>query len=176
VRRAWAHRKTLTGGAEAAAQPLSASPRVGSAQQAVTAALRTESFRLGCRSSLSSIPPRTKSPRPWRLWTHGDRPRRGSRGAYAKLGRVIDKNEAWLKAIEVMTAWTDEQDSTDFVSGRIGQHTAGADDGLELTAGLVNLAGALLSNLAKERGNGTPEGEREILQEFARRVERRRQR
>jgi hypothetical protein len=89
---------------------------------------------------------------------------------------VIDKNEAWLKAIEVMTAWTDEQDSTDFVSGRIGQHTAGADDGLELTAGLVNLAGALLSNLAKERGNGTPEGEREILQEFARRVERRRQR
>jgi hypothetical protein len=68
---------------------------------------------------------------------------------------VIDKNQAWLKAIEVMTAWTDNQDSTDFVSERIGEYTERPDDGLELTAGLVNLAGVLLQNLAKARGNGT---------------------
>jgi hypothetical protein len=88
---------------------------------------------------------------------------------------VIDKNEAWLKAIEVMTAWTDDQDSTDFASARAGEHTAGPDGGLELTAGLISLAGVLLQNLAKARGDGTPEGERAILHEFALRVKRRQQ-
>jgi hypothetical protein len=88
---------------------------------------------------------------------------------------VIDKNEAWLKAIEVVTAWTDSHDGTAFVSERIGEYTAGPDGGLELTAGLVNLAGVLLQNLAKARGDGTPEGERAILHEFALRVNRRQQ-
>lgn len=89
---------------------------------------------------------------------------------------MIDKNEAMLTAIEVVTAWTDNQDNTDFVTERVVGYTAGPDDGLTLTVGLLNLSGVLLQNLAKVRGDGTPEGERAILRELALRVERRRQR
>jgi hypothetical protein len=83
---------------------------------------------------------------------------------------MIDKNEAMLKAIEVVTAWTDDEHNTDFVTERVVGYTAASEDeGLELTAGLVTLAGVLLQNLAKARG----EGERAILRELALRVQRR---
>ena len=60
---------------------------------------------------------------------------------------MIDKDEAMLTAIEVMTAWTDSEDDTEFVAQRASQHTAGPDDGLALTTGLISLCG-LLFNLA----------------------------
>ena len=69
-----------------------------------------------------------------------------------------------------MTAWTDDEHNTDFVTERVAGYTAGPDDGLELTVGLVNLSGVLLQNLAKARG----EGERDILHELALRTQRRR--
>ena len=87
---------------------------------------------------------------------------------------MIEKDEAMLTAIEVMTAWTDNQNDTEFAAQRAAQYTAGPDDGLTLTVGLISLSGILLQNLAKARGDGTPEGERAILREFALRVERRR--
>jgi hypothetical protein len=89
---------------------------------------------------------------------------------------MIDKNEAMLTAIEVVTAWTDSEDNTEFVAQRASQHTAGPDDGLTLTTGLISLCGVLLFNLAKLRGasgEATAEEQREILRELALRVERR---
>jgi hypothetical protein len=89
---------------------------------------------------------------------------------------MIDKNDAMLAAIEVVTAWTDNQDDNEFVAERATQYTAGPDGGLTLTIGLITLSGVLLQNFAKARGDGTPEGERAILRELALRVERRRNR
>jgi hypothetical protein len=84
---------------------------------------------------------------------------------------MVDKNEALRTAIDVMTAWTDQQDSTEFISRRAGEHLAGTDEGVELTSGLVTLCGVLLLNLAKAAGasgDGTPEEQRAILQDLAR--------
>ena len=81
-----------------------------------------------------------------------------------------------LTAIEVVTAWTDSEDNTEFVTERVAGYTAGPDDGLTLTVGLVNLCGVLLLNLAKLRGasgDATTEEQRKILRELALRVERR---
>jgi hypothetical protein len=89
---------------------------------------------------------------------------------------MIDKNEAMLTAIDVVTAWTDNEDNTDFVSERVGEYLAGPDDGITLTVGLVNLFGVLLMNLAKVRGasgDGMTEEQREILRELALRTSRR---
>ena len=90
---------------------------------------------------------------------------------------MIDKNNAMLTAIEVVTAWTDSEDDNEFVAQRASQHTAGPDDGLTLTVGLISLSGVLLQNLAKLRGasgEATADEQREILRELALRVERRR--
>ena len=83
---------------------------------------------------------------------------------------MIDKDEATRTAIDVMTALTDQQDSTDFVSQRVGEYLAGPDGGVELTVGLVNLCGWLLLRLAKAEGasgNATPDEQRAILRELA---------
>lgn len=89
---------------------------------------------------------------------------------------MIDKNEAMLTAIEVVTAWTDSEDDTEFAAQRASQHAAGPDEGLTLTVGLISLCGVLLSNLAKLRGasgEATAGEQREILRDLALRVERR---
>ena len=83
---------------------------------------------------------------------------------------MIDKNEAIRTAIDVMTALTTQQDSTEFVSQRVGEYLAGEDEGIELTVGLVNLCGWLLLRLAKAEGasgNATPEEQRAILRDLA---------
>ena len=88
-----------------------------------------------------------------------------------------DKNEGMLTAIEVVTAWTDsDDDDTEFAAQRASQHTAGPDERLTLTVGLISLCGVLLFNLAKLRaasGEATAEEQREILRDLALRVERR---
>ncbi len=89
---------------------------------------------------------------------------------------MIDPNEAWLQAIEVMTAYTDNDNDTSFATGIAGERTAGEDGGLTLVAGLINLSGMLLYNLAKQRGDGSAEGQRAILNEFALVVKRRQER
>jgi hypothetical protein len=83
---------------------------------------------------------------------------------------MIDKNESIRKAIDALTAWTTEQDSTDFVSRRVGEYLAGPDEGVGLLVGLLNLSGWLLLRLAKaegESGNATPQEQRAILQDLA---------
>jgi hypothetical protein len=66
-----------------------------------------------------------------------------------------------------MMALTTQQDSTEFMSMRVGEYLAGPDEGVELLVGLVNLCQWLLLLLAKAEGesnNATPEEQRAILQ------------
>jgi hypothetical protein len=83
---------------------------------------------------------------------------------------MIDKSEATLKAIDVMTALTTQQDSTDFVTERVLEYLGGPDQGIELVVGLVNLSQLLLLLAAKaegESGNATPDEQRAVLQYIA---------
>jgi hypothetical protein len=86
---------------------------------------------------------------------------------------MIDKNEALRNAIDVMTAWTMQQDSTEFAQGRVAEYLAGPDGGVAFMLGLLSLAGWLLLRVAKAEGasgNATPDEMRAVLQDIARRT------
>jgi hypothetical protein len=86
---------------------------------------------------------------------------------------MIDKDEGIRKAIDVMTAWTFEQDRTDFAGSRVTEYLGEPDGGFEFLMGLLSLSGWLLLRAAKaegESGNATPEEMRAVLQDIARRT------
>jgi hypothetical protein len=70
-------------------------------------------------------------------------------------------------------AYIDNDHDTSFVSELVGTYFAEPEGGEEVAAGLINLSGMLLYNLAKARGDESVDGQRAILQEFAKRVVRR---
>jgi len=80
-------------------------------------------------------------------------------------------NDAVRAAIDVMTAWTSEQDRTNFASSRVAYYVGkGPESEGQLLVGLLSLTGWLLTRLAKaegESGNATPEEMRAILQDIA---------
>lgn len=85
----------------------------------------------------------------------------------------MDKNQAVRNAIDVMTAWATEQDSSDFAADRVREYLAGPDEGVEFVVGLVSLCGWVLVRLAGvegESGNATPDEIRAILQDIARKT------
>lgn len=85
----------------------------------------------------------------------------------------MDRSEAVRAAIDVMTAWTMQQDSTDYAQDRVARYLAAPDGGAAFTTGLLSLAGWLLLRAAKAEGasgNATPDEMRAVLQDIARKT------
>lgn len=77
-----------------------------------------------------------------------------------------DEKTRW--AIDVMTAWTHDDQNTDFMHERIDSYVSEPEGCEGLITGLVNLSGLLLSGMEMTTGNST----REILQAIASTVSR----
>jgi hypothetical protein len=69
---------------------------------------------------------------------------------------MIDKNDAWLKAISAVTAYIDNDHNTDLASELVDNYFADPNGGAEVASGRINLSGMLLYNLAKARGDASP--------------------
>jgi hypothetical protein len=82
------------------------------------------------------------------------------------------RGEHVLQAIDVLTAWTTESDSTDFAMSRAEQYVGEPDGERKLRNGLITLVGLLLVQVTKEAGSdtATPEQMRAVLQEIAKRL------
>jgi hypothetical protein len=72
-----------------------------------------------------------------------------------------DDKTRW--AIDVMTAWIDDDSDTDFVHARIDAYLSEPEGCSGLITGLVNLTGLLLMGMEVSTGKATPE----ILQAIA---------
>jgi hypothetical protein len=76
-------------------------------------------------------------------------------------------------AIEVLTAWTTQSDSTAFAEDRLLAYLAqGPQTAIDVLGGFLSLSGWLLIRAARsegESGNATPEEMRAVLQDIARR-------
>jgi hypothetical protein len=86
---------------------------------------------------------------------------------------MADKDEGVRIAIDVMTAWTTEQDGTEFTASRVAEYLGDPDGGRAFLNGMISLSGYLLVGLARaegESGNATPEEMLAILQDIARRT------
>lgn len=66
----------------------------------------------------------------------------------------VDKGELTRRAIDVMTAWTTaDHDNSNFVTSRVMEYIGGdPDEAVNLTIGLVNLAGKLLLKIESTTG------------------------
>ena len=72
-----------------------------------------------------------------------------------------DEKTRW--AIDVMTAWVNHDDDSDFVHDRIDAYSSEPDGYPGLITGLINLSGLLLMGMEVSMGKSTPE----ILQAIA---------
>lgn len=82
------------------------------------------------------------------------------------------ERDAFLEAAAVMTAWTMQQDSTDFASGIAAEHLVGPDDGAGFVGGMLGLCGRLLLRAAVaegESGQATPDEMRAVLRDIVER-------
>ncbi|MDA2893615.1 hypothetical protein PDG61_22050 [Mycolicibacterium sp. BiH015] len=72
-----------------------------------------------------------------------------------------DEKTRW--AIDVLTAWVDHEDDSEFMHARVDSYLSEADGPSGLTTGLINLAGLLLMGLETSLGRSA----QEILQTIA---------
>ena len=82
-------------------------------------------------------------------------------------GSRMTGHDATGWAIDVMTAWTDQDDQA-FVHERIATYLAEPDGASRLITGLVNLSGLLMSGLEVTTGKAPPEILRAIGSTIAR--------